>query len=318
MGIGIEKIGFYTPNKVLYLEDLAQARHVDPNKFRVGIGQDEMSVSDGSQDCVSMAINATLDYLSDADRAKVGLLILGTESGVDQSKSASLFVKSALKLPNNLRTFEVKEACFGLTAGVAIAHDYIQTHPEKTAIVIGSDLARYGLKTPGEPTQGAGSISLMISNHPRLIQFEPGHASYSEDIDDFWRPDDQLFPLVSGKYSTESYLKFFKKTFQAYKDSCGLNTSDFKAICYHLPFTKMGFKANEIACDHQPAAIQERLRTNFTLSAKYTRRVGNIYTGSLWLSFLSLVKNGTFELDDRIGFFSYGSGAVAEFFSAKV
>ena len=85
-----------------------------------------MSVADPTQDAVSMGINATLRYIDKIDKSKVGLLIFGTSS-VDQSKSGSLFVKSALGLDPTVRAFEVKEACFGLTAGLMIAQDFVLT-----------------------------------------------------------------------------------------------------------------------------------------------------------------------------------------------
>ena len=39
MRIGIDQIGFYTPNKYVAMVDLAHARGEDPNKFLIGIGQ---------------------------------------------------------------------------------------------------------------------------------------------------------------------------------------------------------------------------------------------------------------------------------------
>ena len=96
MQVGIDKIGFFTPNKYVDMVDLANARNEDPNKYLIGIGQRKMSVADQTQDAVSMGINATLRYWNKIERDKVGLLIFGTESSVDQSKSASLFVKTAL------------------------------------------------------------------------------------------------------------------------------------------------------------------------------------------------------------------------------
>lgn len=86
MQVGIDRIGFYTPNKYVDMVDLAHARGEDPNKFLIGIGQSKMSVADQTQDAVSMGINATLQYLDQIERNNVGLLIIGTESGVDQSK----------------------------------------------------------------------------------------------------------------------------------------------------------------------------------------------------------------------------------------
>lgn len=315
MKVGIDQIGYFTPNKYVDMVDLAHARNQDPNKFLIGIGQKRMSVADPTQDAVSMGINATLRYINKIDKSKVGLLIFGTESSVDQSKSGSLFVKSALKLDPTVRAFEVKEACFGLTAGVMIAQDFVRLHPDQTAIVIGSDIARYGINTAGEVTQGAGSVSLLISSNPRILEINEGHSAYSEDINDFWRPNYSKTAKVDGKYSTQVYLNFFKHTFSEYKKQKGLETKDFAAIIYHLPFTKMGLKANRLAIEGVDEETNARLMDRFTASKELNANVGNIYTGSLYLS---LLENGGLKAGDLIGLFSYGSGAMAEFYSANV
>ena len=318
MQVGIDQIGFYTPNKYVDMVDLAHARNEDPNKFLIGIGQNKMSVADQTQDAVSMGINATLRYLDQIAREKVGLLIVGTESSVDQSKSASLFIKSALALPANVRTFEVKEACFGMTAGIMIARDYVRLHPHHSAIVIGSDIARYGVNTGGEVTQGAGSISMLIKSDPQILTINKGHSSYSEDINDFWRPNDSAVAVVDGKYSKNVYLDFFKQTFTAYRKQTGIKTSDFTALLYHLPFVKMGFKANEWAITAQDEKTKKHLTENFTAAARYGKEVGNIYTASLYLSLLSLLENAKLPANAKIGLFSYGSGAMGEFYSGQI
>lgn len=318
MQVGIDKIGLFTPNKYVDMVDLAHARNQDPNKFLIGIGQSEMSVADQTQDAVSMGINATMKYIDRIDKDKVGLLVLGTESGIDQSKSASLFVKTALKLKPEVRTFEVKEACFGLTAAVMIARDFVRVHPDQTAIVIGSDIARYGVNTGGEVTQGAGSVSMLIKADPKILALNDGHSAYSEDINDFWRPNASRVAMVDGKYSTQVYLDFFKKTFNDYKKQKNLETSAFDAIVYHLPFTKMGLKANRIAVEGQDQAITEKLETSFEASKQLSRRVGNIYTASLYMSLLSLLENGNLAAGSLVGLFSYGSGAMGEFYSGNL
>ena len=318
MQVGIDQIGFYTPNKYVDMVDLAKARNEDPNKFLIGIGQNKMSVADQTQDAVSMGINATLRYLDQIAREKVGLLIVGTESSVDQSKSASLFIKSALALPANVRTFEVKEACFGMTAGIMIARDYVRLHPHHSAIVIGSDIARYGVNTGGEVTQGAGSVSMLIKADPQILTINKGHSSYSEDINDFWRPNDSAVAVVDGKYSKNVYLDFFKQTFTAYRKQTGIKTSDFTALLYHLPFVKMGFKANEWAITDLDEKAKKRLTENFTAAARYGKEVGNIYTASLYLSLLSLLENAKLPANAKIGLFSYGSGAMGEFYSGQI
>ena len=46
--------------------------------------------------------------------------------------------------------------------------------------------------------------------------------------------------------------------------------------------------------------------------------MGNIYTGSLYLSLISLLETHKLSAGDNIGLFSYGSGSVGEFFSGKL
>lgn len=318
MRVGIDKIGLFTPNKYVDMVDLAHARNEDPNKYLIGIGQSEMSVADQTQDAVSMGINATMKYIDRIDKDKIGLLVFGTESGIDQSKSASLFVKTALKLKPEVRTFEIKEACFGLTAALMIARDFVRVHPDQTAMVIGSDIARYGIGTAGEVTQGAGSVSMLIKADPAILALNDGHSAYSEDINDFWRPNDSKLAMVDGKYSTQVYLDFFSKTFADYKKQKKLETNDFDAIIYHLPFTKMGLKANRLAVADQDEATTEKLSNSFDASKQLSRRVGNIYTASLYISLLSLLENGNLPAGALVGLFSYGSGAMGEFYSGNL
>ncbi|MBN6048795.1 hydroxymethylglutaryl-CoA synthase [Lactobacillus helveticus] len=318
MRVGIDKIGLFTPNKYVDMVDLAHARNEDPNKYLIGIGQSEMSVADQTQDAVSMGINATMKYIDRIDKDKIGLLVFGTESGIDQSKSASLFVKTALKLKPEVRTFEIKEACFGVTAALMIARDFVRVHPDQTAMVIGSDIARYGIGTAGEVTQGAGSVSMLIKADPAILALNDGHSAYSEDINDFWRPNDSKLAMVDGKYSTQVYLDFFSKTFADYKKQKKLETNDFDAIIYHLPFTKMGLKANRLAVADQDEATTEKLQNSFDASKQLSRRVGNIYTASLYISLLSLLENGNLPAGALVGLFSYGSGAMGEFYSGNL
>ena len=51
----------------------------------------------------------------------------------------------------------------------------------------------------------------------------------------------------------------------------------------------------------------------------YNRIVGNSYSASLYIGFCSFLDNAEESLEGkRFGFFSYGSGCVAEFFSGAI
>ena len=61
----------------------------------------------------------------------------------------------------------------------------------------------------------------------------------------------------------------------------------------------------------------KRLMDNFESSKQLGMNVGNIYTASLYMSLLSLLENAKLAPNSLIGLFSYGSGAMAEFFSGN-
>ena len=314
--IGINKINFYTTPQYIDMVDLAHARDEDPNKYLIGIGQSRQAVIPNTQDAVTLAANAAEPILSSADRQKIDLIVFGTENGVDNSKSAAIYLQHLLRLSNHARAFEVKQACYGATAGLQIAVDYLNNHPEREALVIGSDIARYGLKTPGEVTQGGGAVAMVVSAHPRIITLNGPSAFYSKDIMDFWRPLGKTNALVDGHYSNDIYVNFFKKTFASYLKKTGLRLADFKAIIFHLPYSKMGLKGLRTVLPKASSAQRQTLLNEFHASAANCRMVGNLYTGSLYLSFESLIdRSGDLRPGDRIGFFSYGSGAQGEFYS---
>lgn len=315
MNIGIDKIGFHTPHFYVDMEELAEARGVDPAKFTKGIGQEEMAVSPLTQDPVTLAANAALQILDEEDQEKIDLVLFGTESGIDHSKSAGIYVHRLLNLNRQARTVELKQACYGGTAALQFAQGHIALHPDRKVLVLASDIARYGLHTSGEVTQGAGAIAMVISQDPNIMKLESDSTYVTKDIMDFWRPTYSDVAYVDGKFSNEQYLAFFKETWEAYKQATKNNIEDFSALCFHLPYTKMGKKALREILDEASEPTQERLQERLEDSLYYSKKVGNIYTASLYLGLLSLLENTTLQAGDKIGLFSYGSGAVGEFFT---
>src|SRR5699024_6228965 len=63
---------------------------------------------------------------------------------------------------------------------------------------------------------------------------------------------------------------------------------------------------------------QKRLVENYETSTLYSRKIGNIYTASLYLGLVSLLENKQLAAGSKVGLFSYGSGAVGEFFTGTL
>ncbi|MFW8053567.1 hydroxymethylglutaryl-CoA synthase [Vagococcus fluvialis] len=318
--IGIDKMNFFTPNTYIDLVTLANKRGVDPNKFTIGIGQSKMAVPTITQDTVSMGANAAFPILDKEDLETIDLIVVGTETGIDESKSSAAFIHQLLNIHPFAKSVEVKQACYGATAGLMMAKDYIKAHPGRKALVIGSDISRYGLNTSGEVTQGAGAIALLISENPRILALDDTSVAMTESIFDFWRPNYRDTAIVDGKYSNEAYVNFFTTIWEEYKNRTNHSLSDFSAFCFHLPYSKMGRKALLPVLENESEELATKLLKNYDLSTDYTKNIGNIYTGSLYLSLMSLLdhSDNTLKENDLIGFFSYGSGAVGEIFSGRL
>ena len=315
MRIGIDKMAFATTNDYLDLVELAKERGVDPNKFTIGIGQDLQAVVPPTQDIVTLGATAAKKLLTPELEKNISTVIVATESGIDNSKASAIYIKHLLGLSDFTRTVEMKEACYSATAAIQFAKGVVALNPQETVLVIAADIARYGLNTPGEVTQGAGAVAILISQNPHILTLEDTTVAYSKDIMDFWRPLYATEALVDGKYSTNVYIEFFLQTFTRYRQLTGRELADFAALTFHMPFTKMGKKGLEGLLKDRNDEVAQRLRTQLTASQLFSRQVGNLYTGSLYLSLMSLLQNSDLRAGSRIGLFSYGSGAEGEFYT---
>ncbi|ALD71254.1 hydroxymethylglutaryl-CoA synthase [Streptococcus gordonii] len=320
MKIGIDKIGFATSNYVLKLNDLAAARATDPEKLSKGLLLKELSIAPLTEDIITLGAAAADPILTSEDKEKIDMVIVATESSIDQSKAAAVFIHGLLAIQPFARSFEIKEACYGATAALDYAKLHIEKYPDSKVLVIASDIAKYGINTPGEPTQGAGAIAMLISKDPRILIFNEDNVAQTRDVMDFWRPNYSTTPYVNGLYSTQQYLDCLKTTWDEYQKRHKLSLKDFAAYCFHLPYPKLALKGlNKIMDKSLPQEQQDQLKENFEKSILYSQKVGNIYTGSLFLGLLSLLENSDkLKAGDKIALFSYGSGAVAEIFSVSL
>lgn len=315
MTIGIDKISFHVPDYYLDMTDLAYARETDPAKFHIGLGQDQMALIPKTQDIITLGASAAAKILTADDKKMIDMVIVGTESSTDFSKSAAVTIHKLLDIQPFARSFEIKHACYGGTAALQQARDYVAAHPDRKVLVIAADIAKYGLHSGGEPTQGCGAVAMLVTKNPHLLAFNNDSVFYSEDVYDFWRPAGHDYPLVDGHLSNQIYIDSFTRIWEQNKKINQTTSSDYAALTFHLPYTKMGRKALRAIFPEMSETEQQRLETRYDEAIIYSRQVGNLYTGSLYLGLASLLDNSKLAAGERIGLFSYGSGAVSEFFS---
>lgn len=318
--VGIDKLCFYSPGYFVDLKTLAAARGVDYNKYYIGLGQRQMGIAPPDEDIVTMAANAAEQVLKGINRNSIDTVLFATESCIDQSKSAGVFVHELLKLPSDCRVVELKQACYSATAGLQLALAKLTMDPDKKVLLIASDISRYGLNTPGESSQGAAAVAMLLSVNPRILAIEPGSGLHTQDVMDFWRPNYLNEAIVEGKFSSKMYLQGLEKTWSRYQTKTSRTFGEHQHFCYHNSVPRLVEKAHTALAKLNEAFLaKETLDAQIQDGLSYGRQTGNSYTAALYISLASLLdNNGTDLSDQRIGFYSYGSGCVAEFFSGVV
>ena len=319
--VGIDKMSVYLPHFYLEMEELATARGVEVEKYTIGIGQNKMAVPTIEEDIVALGANAAKQILTEEDKGAIDQVIFATESSFDYSKASSTYIHELLEIQPFAKSFEVKEACYGATAALQLACDYVRLRPNRKVLVISADEARYGLETGGEPTQGAGAIAMLISADPQILALDMDSISITDNQFDFWRPDYSEYSMVDGKFSTELYKNIFTRIMTKMEATQPEKLKQLRAMTFHLPFTKMGKKAlgsyeelaDSVFNEEEKTALLNTWKSYFEESARLNKEVGNVYTASLFLSLVSLlIFAEDLKSGDQIGLFSYGSGAVAE------
>jgi hydroxymethylglutaryl-CoA synthase len=380
--IGIDDFSVYVPK--LYLPttgEFASSRGIEPAKLIKGIGIERMAIPDAHEDAATMAA-MSLWELMQRNRLQpqdIGKIYIGTESGVDEAKAIGTYVIGMLEKIYGQGSFqecltvEFKSACIAasyaledLCSWVAAGRD-----EDRIGVAVASDIARYPLRSGGEYTQGAGSVSLLVKKNPRLIALEDGVGVFTRDENDFFRPLGCSMAVVNGKHSNDCYLDAVGGAFASFAEKAktrgkievceGECVSDhISHFMFHIPYPRMveyasaavfrqdwrglaRWKEVEEELGKEPSAedfsdrreyeaaevgfAKKFSRSNLFLkafdskvreSARISRQVGNIYTGSMYLGLASLAEQNLLQAGQRVCFGSYGSGCSALVFSGIV
>jgi len=271
-----------------------KTRAVVGNSFRV-VGADH--------NVYTMAANAVLRLIRDhdVDPRTVGYIALGTESGTDNATSGAIIVRGLVNqvlhrwgipaIAREIEAPEVKQACLGGVLALKGALRYLQTDGEgRRAIVIASDIAEYARGSTGEPTQGAGSVAMLVEADPKLLAIDirrSASATLYRALD-FRKPflryvgqapsEDQRVrdvPVFNGKYSTSCYIDETLASMEAFFRKSKVDRVDYlrdvAAVFMHRPYHRMPITAWTIGYLFALARDGERGRAEL---ARYATAAG--------------------------------------------
>lgn len=350
MAVGISDIALYFPRNSISLEEIAAKRMAEDAHWESRMpralqstGQKRMRFPHFWEDPVTLAAQAAkalLDRRNPLDPQQLRYLVLGTETSVDMSKPGSNYVLGALKragypLSQRLSSWQVQHACAGGTLGLLSVAGLLASSGRKgeSGLVLTSDIARYKAPSTAEITQGAGASALLVEKDPALLALDLDTAGYySEDVDDFFRPLGSTIAKVKGGFSLECYHASFLEAFEDHCRRSGVGPrEEIESIDYwalHVPYSLMPVGAMLLLLKthlglEEPEARKWLEARSFFRSLEPSAQIGNIYTGSLYLS-LAWTLSGAWEaqgkslVGKKVLLASYGSGNTMAVFTARV
>ncbi|GGD16446.1 hydroxymethylglutaryl-CoA synthase family protein [Flavobacterium orientale] len=298
MNVGIDSISFDIPKIYLPISTLAIHRNIEPDKLIKGLGLHKMSFPDKYQDVVTFAANAGLKLIQqeNINPSEIARIYIGSESGVDSSKPIASYVLSLLESKlgegsfRNCDVVDLTFACIGGVDALQNCLDYIRLNPNKKAIVIASDNAKYDLESTGEYTQGAGAVAMLITSNPRILNFSNNVGVSTEGVFDFFKPrrtfskaeitnsteNPEWFgvlenevsiykeqPVFDGQYSNQCYINRITEAYNHFKkesQQSGKVYENWAAILMHLPYCFQGRRTFiEIFAKENPELLNNQI-----------------------------------------------------------
>lgn len=325
--LGIEKLRVYPGSLSFDLRSLCEARGMDPDKTLSDLMIQERSLNPPWEDAVTMGVNAAEPLLTAEDRESIGLLLVGTESSVDQEKSISTWIHDFLKLPSDCLNLEIKLACFAATGALHLALAWLESGMSRgrKALLVSTDQTTMHIGKPWEPIGGAGAAAVLLSREPQVIAYELGKFGFhAEEVSDVIRPTMRV-ETGNSETSLLSYLIGVEGAYRRYVDVVGPFDFDeyFQRIIYHVPFGEMTFRAHKTLVRDFTDIPSKQARASFARKTErslvYNKRIGTVYGASTFVALNGLLDHDEgVQAGDRLGLFAYGSGSCAEFYSAIV
>jgi len=328
MKIGVENLNIYGCSMTLDQRKLAEARGKNPQNVVEDFLIDTRSLNPLWEDVVTMGANAAKPIVENTDSESIGMLIVGTESSIDFGKPISTNIAGALGLPSSIRNYETKHACYSGIAAVDAAVNWLVSglNGGRKALVISSDFSREHLGKREEFVLGGAAAAVLLSDTPKLLEFEPRRkGTWTADIYDTFRPS-ATAEVGNNEVSLYAYMDALEGAWEDYVSRAdgGIDFDrDHRWFCYHTPFPGIAFQAHRTLCNinapRKKAEVIEDFERRVAPTLQFSRLLGSTYGASNLVGIAGLL-SGDLELraGDRVGFYAYGSGAIGEFWSAKL
>ena len=203
-----------------------------------------------------MAVNAAHPCSPTRIASRIELLIVASESGVDQEKPMSTWIQRYLDLTPHCRNFEIKHACYGGTAGLQMAICWLASGlaRDAKALVITTDQSRDALRQAmGICARCGRCCGPAFRNQPRIVEFELGNNGYWTERDLRSHAAHAKVETGNSETSLISYMDALEGAYAHFMERVQ-PAQDFdqyfKKNIYHTPFGGMTWRAHRALQRH--------------------------------------------------------------------
>lgn len=314
MLIGIDDLNLAGGRRAVATADLAAELGL-PASDLLNTGFTHRGVLGPDEDPVTLAADAARPIVEAAGRDRFGLLLVATETGLDDGKPLSTYLHRALGLTSACRNGEVKHACYGGTLALRLANDWVRSPASRgrSALVVTTDVCRPH-SGPTALTAGVGAVAMSVTRDPAILAMDPVSGSATAEVWDVARPT-RTTEWGDAMLSLHSFLDLLELAWE----DLGVSPDDFDHLLYHCPLFGLVRAAHALAAPADTSELAEAdLHRRVLPALGLNRLVSNIYSGSLYASLAGLLSDQEVPAGARIAGFSYGSGACAELWTGTV
>ncbi|NDI99642.1 hydroxymethylglutaryl-CoA synthase [Flavobacterium sp. LaA7.5] len=322
MKTGIDAIAFDVAKLHLPIKTLAEARNIEPDKLEKGLGLLKMTLPDIHQDAVVFGANALTKLIqqNNVNLADIARIYVGTESGIDNAKPIGSYLVGLMEQLYGERSLshcdvvDMTFACIGGVDALQNCLDYVRLNPDKKAIVVTTDIAKYDLASTGEYTQGAGALALLVTANPRIMTLSNSWAVSTKGVFDFFKPYRTLSkwhimgndfnepwfghlervleihkdqPVFDGQYSNQCYTDRTREAYFRFKELTNTRGSlyqSWESIIMHLPYA---YQARRMFAELFALDAEMPLLTGNEENADYQAKIKEISKSEAYKNFVT-------------------------------
>jgi len=274
-------MAFYVPSIYVSVEEFSQARNMEFPKLNKGLGLNKMAIPDVGEDAATMAANALVKLFrqNDLSPSEVGRIYMGTESALDSAKPTASYALEMLEeylrpthgegCLEHVDVVDMTFACIGAVDALQNTLDWVRCGEGRKGIVVASDNAKYELESPGEYTQGAGAVALLVQKDPSLLSMGHHWGVATKSVHDFFKPrrehskkellgnaseskhalwnnnepvleEFRETPVFDGQFSNECYAARINEAYARFKNVSETGLEQWSYEVFHLPYAFHG------------------------------------------------------------------------------